>query len=423
MRLDRPGTNNGKVTVDIPSTDVVVGVRYCMKVTYVAGPRGVQIGGCLRFKLPGFKINEFSRALPVSCSNPDVGLECSDKVSAVNGKRGSEFFTIDYLFVTIRGEPLREGETVSVDYGHQLIPRVVAPQLAQRRKVEVATDLDGSRAAPGSGFYLVQDAPVIHFVSDRPAKIEVTIPSSTVTGEPFETVVRVRDRYNNVVPDYSGTISLLSGSDLTSPVVETYTFSPDDHGVGVFGGTVFDRVGVNRLAVMDNGFGLYARSNPSKTTREKPSHRLFWGDTHSHSSISADSAASNDCIPRPTGVYEYARHASDLDFCMVTDHSQDLVDEDWAETQQAAAAHYEPGRFVTSSALEATHQPLRRDGDKNVYFYTDDETYFIAGSTEDLYRDLKQRRNKVMVIPHQHARTNWACHDPELVRAVEMYAH
>jgi hypothetical protein len=209
MRLDRPGTNNGKVTVDIPSTDVVVGRKYCMKVTYIAGPRGVQIGGCLRFKLPGFKINEFSGALPVSCSNPDIELECSDKVPAVNGKRGSEFLTIDYLFVTIRGEPLREGETVSVDYGHQLIPRVAAPQLAQRRKVEVATDLDGSRAAPGSGFYLVEAAPAIHFVSDRPAKIEVTIPSSTVAGEPFGTVVRVRDRYNNIVPDYTGTIRLL----------------------------------------------------------------------------------------------------------------------------------------------------------------------------------------------------------------------
>jgi hypothetical protein len=108
---------------------------------------------------------------------------------------------------------------------------------------------------------------------------------------------------------------------------------------------------------------------------------------------------------------------------MVTDHSQDLVEEDWAETQEVAASCYEPGRFVTFSAFEATHHPLRRDGDKNIYFFTDDEAYLNSGSTKALYRDLKQRRNKVMSIPHLHVRTNWACHDPELERVVEIYAH
>ena len=73
MRIDQPGTNNGKVSIDMPGTDVVVGRKYCVKVTYIAGPEGVQLGGCLRFRLPGFKLNEFMGALPVSCSNPGAG--------------------------------------------------------------------------------------------------------------------------------------------------------------------------------------------------------------------------------------------------------------------------------------------------------------------------------------------------------------
>ena len=32
-------------------------------------------------------------------------------------------------------------------------------------------------------------------------------------------------------------------------------------------------------------------------------------------------------------------------------------------------------------------------------------------------------RGEVMVIPHQHARTNWGLHDPELERVVEIYSH
>jgi hypothetical protein len=108
---------------------------------------------------------------------------------------------------------------------------------------------------------------------------------------------------------------------------------------------------------------------------------------------------------------------------MVTDHSQDLCDADWKETCAAAAEWYEPGRFVTFSGYEATHQPLRKDGDKNVYFFADDESYVNRGDTREMYAALKKSKGKVMVIPHQHARTNWACHDPELEPVVEVYAH
>ncbi len=73
-----------------------------------------------------------------------------------------------------------------------------APEMSQRWRVEVATDLDGSRSAPGSGFYLVQDVPMLNFVSDRAVYAEVTIPPSTRVDEPFEAVVRFRDRYNNI---------------------------------------------------------------------------------------------------------------------------------------------------------------------------------------------------------------------------------
>lgn len=415
MRLDQYGSDNGTVSIDVRSREIVVGRKYRMTVTYAAGPQGLAVGGCLRLRLPGFKVDEYARGVPVRCSNPNAKLTCSNAVPEVNGKRGYEFFTIDCLFVTLGGEPLEPGDTISVDYGHHIGAKYVfAPQCAQRWAVEVATDLDGSRSAPHSGFRLVPDAPVLDFVSDRAAGLEVTVPSSTVVGERFDTVVRARDRCRNIATGYTGTI-MLQG--------RAYTFTSGDAGVHRFEDTAFDEPGVHRIEVIDEGLGAYARSNPTKTTRDEPPRRLYWGDTHTHSSVSADSAAGNNFIPRPAGDYDYARNRSDLDFCMVTDHSQDLNAEDWSETCRAAAEWNEPGRFVTFSGFEATHQPLRRDGDKNVYFFADDEHYVAEGTTAEMYAELRSRRGRVMVIPHQHARTNWDLHDPELERVVEIYAH
>lgn len=423
MRKDCEGTGNGTVSITLPGKRVVVGRRYGTRVTYTAGSNGVSVGGCLRFKLPGFNLTAFQGAPPVTCSDPDVGLRCTEHVPEVNGKSGSEFFIIDYMFVTIENTPLRPGESVSVEYGQSLLPIVAAPLCAMPWAVEVATDVDGTRAAPGSGFWLVRSAPVIDFVSDRPVKLELTIPSTTVAGEPFEAVVRAIDRYHNIVSDYTGTVRLLAGDGPGAALVQAHTFALEDRGVHAFTGVVLNQDGVARLAALDEGLGLFARSNATHTWLEEPPYQLYWGDTHAHSSVSADTAACESLVPRPAGVYNYARNRCDLHFCMVTDHSDSLVDEEWEETRRAARDWYEPGRFVTFSAFEVTHDPLRRDGDKNVYYLTDDQTFVNQGTTKDLYRELRARGNEAMVIPHLHNSTNWALHDPKLERVVEVYAH
>jgi len=409
MRRDQYGKNNGKVALEIPSTRITAGQRYFLKVVYTAGAKGVEVGGALRFKLPK------GRAV---CSNPDVGLQCSATLGP-QGRKGKEFFTTRYLFVTIRDAPLRAGDTVTVACGQQHMDGLVAPRCAGPWPVEVATDLDGSCSGPGSGFRLVPDPPVLEFVSDKPAKLELTIASSTTVGEAFDAVVRARDKYENIVSDYAGTVRLQDGA---GAELAAHRMLPEERGVHAFLVRLAEP-GIHRLAVVDEAFGFYARSNPTRTTREPPGYTVFWGDTHTHSRISADTSATNHLRNDPAGDYDYARNRSDLDFCMVTDHSQDLCDEDWQQTCRAAAEWNEPGRFVTFSAYESTHQPQRKDGDKNVYFRDDEQAYVNEGDTRELYAALKKCDGKAMVIPHLHGKTNWACHDPALERVVEVYAH
>jgi len=423
MRKDHSAKNIGTVSIEIPERQVVVGRRYCMEVTYKAGPKEVKIGGALRFRLPGLLIKEGETA-PVSCSNPNVKLICSHVLPAVNGKNGSEFFTIDYLFVVIQDCSLQEGDSVTVRYGENIaLPGMAAPPMAQNWQVEVAVDLDGLRDAPGSGFYLVEDSPILQFVNDKACRMEVTIPSTTPVNEPFETFIKLRDRYQNLVEDYTGTVKLLWDSKNGPIPIGACRFSPEDRGVHIFKETSFPEEGINRIKAVDESYGLFSMSNPSKTTKDDSAFRLFWGDTHCHSKISADEAAYNSLTAGPEECYIYARRKAGLQFCMVTDHIEDQSEAEWEETRRAAEMAYKPGKFVTFSGFEATYKPSRHNGDKNVYFLNDDEPWVNHGTTEELYDNLKRRQSKVMVIPHLHAPTNWDLHDSRLEKVVEVYAH
>jgi hypothetical protein len=423
MRQDHFADDIGTLSVEPADLAVRVGRKYRCTITYTAGPGGVAEGGCVRFRLPGLKLEELRRGAPVCCSDPEVRLECANTVPVTHGKPGYEFFTIDYLFVTVRDKALAPGETISVVYGHGLASKYLfASAAAGPFHMEAAVDIDGTRSAPGSGFYLVRNAPVVTFESDNPVCLEMTIPSIVSAGERFEAFVRARDQYRNIAERYAGTVTLFAGPFENRTVLGTAAFTPEDRGVRRMEAAI-DEEGVHRLSVADEASGMYARSNAVRVTAGEPAYRLYWGDTHTHSTVSADSAALNDFIPRPAGDYDYARNRAGLDFCMVTDHSENQCPEDWKETREAARDAYEPGKFVAFSAYESTHAPQREAGDKNVYFFDDDGMYVNEGDTAEVYRRLKESGSKVMVIPHMHCHTLWEYHDPELERVAEVYAH
>lgn len=424
MRKDPIGRDLGIVTIEPDSPCVIVGRRCFFKVSYKVGARAVETGGAIRFKLPGLIVYEGGPD-PVTCSNASVKWTCSNRIPAFNGKNGREFTTLNYLFVEVREGRLNPGDLVTVTYGGSaILGATAAPQWAQKWPVEVAVDCDGARLALGSGFYLVDGAPVLSVVNDRPFRMEVFVPSYTSAGQSFRTVVRMLDRYNNIVEDYMGSVVLEARMGNQRALLGEYAFKPADKGVGVFAGTCMQNPGIHRIVARDEVLGLCARSNPTKTQpKGVKSLSVFWGDTHCHSSISADEAAINPLNRRPAEVYDYARRRAALDFCMVTDHIEDQSEADWAETCRAAKAACESGLFVTFSGFEATYQPLRGEGDKNVYFLTDDESWVNRGTTQELYDKLKQREAGAMVIPHLHNRTNWKRHDPALERVVEIYSH
>ncbi len=425
MRLDSYGEGLGSVSVDTRDRTVTAGSRLYMRVTYHVGEAPIAAGGAIRFRLPGLFAKGGCERAPVECSRDGVQLRAANFLQPVNGKNGQEFFARnDYFFVMVEEGALRAGETVTVTYGDLGTTHNLMPTWAQKWAVEVAVDPDGTRPAPNSGFYLLADPPLIEIVPGRPEALEVTVPSTARCGESVTVMLRARDHHRNVVRGYESAFETrLLSADGARPL--DLDFELNREGVLAYRDLSLREAGVHRLEVVDRELDFRAVSNAVRATVEEPPVRLYWGDTHCHSCASGDTSSISEFIT-PGAGYRYARDVAHLDFCAVTDHSEDLhvAPEDWDMVRRAAAEAYEPGRFVTFSAYEATHRPQRRDGDKNVYFLDDDRSCVTEGNTEETYAALKrQTGDRVMVIPHLHVPTNWEKHDPELEYVVEVYSH
>jgi len=78
-------------------------------------------------------------------------------------------------------------------------------------------------------------------------------------------------------------------------------------------------------------------------------YRFFWGDLHAHTSYS-------DGCRTPQEAYEFARNKAKLDFFAVTDHSDLLTFEEYADVIAQADRFNQPGEFVTLYGAESTEE-------------------------------------------------------------------
>ena len=81
-----------------------------------------------------------------------------------------------------------------------------------------------------------------------PSQFDLTAPSTTVAGTPFNLTVAAVDPYGNPVTGYSGTVILLTTDHDTTPSI--YTFTQSDNGSHTFAVTLFT-AGVQTLTVSD----------------------------------------------------------------------------------------------------------------------------------------------------------------------------
>ena len=157
--------------------------------------------------------------------------------------------------------------------------------------------------------------------------------------------------------------------------------------------------------------------------------RLFRGDMHRHTDISADSELDGDILY----AYRYALDPGALDFLAVTDHSgaerMHFYKYQWWRSRQLASMFYRPGRFVTFFGYERTvtfpggHRNIistRRDLQPTPI--SDEEFTGTESWAERLYPAL--RAGGDIAIPHTTAGgggTDWRDGDPAVEPLVEIF--
>jgi len=425
----------GSATLEGPKSAEVMS-HQTWTLVYTAGKAGIRPGGAIRI---GFRhVAEWS---PPQTSDPKaVGYLTvrtkGDVPVKVDVDFRGRFFLQHFAWqnmveVMLPERGLGAGETIRVTYGDRSegSPGIRVQPFDESRFV-FKTYVD----ALGRGEYLpLADSPAIEIVAAEPCRLGLVMPSDAVPGKPTWCLVRAEDRYGNPATRYRGTIDWQS-TDAAARLPAQYTFTEADRGVRRFEEVTFHTPGSQTVTVTDGPFRR--TGNPVRVARTRPERLLLWGDLHGHT-LQSDGRGTVE------EYYDFARRVAGLDFCAVSDHAFELVDEMWEHSKAVTNRLNEPGHFVTFNAYEWSGN-TNVGGDHNVYFLDDDPPIYRSDNyydprnlqmyhgpepkvahIEGVFARLQERlQNKdVLCIPHwggRHGNPKW--HNPDVQRLIEVFS-
>ncbi len=403
---------------------------------YTAGKAGVRPGGGVRVGLRHLSEWSVPQTKDPQAEGYLTAHAPADQPLEVTIDFGGRFFSQYFAWqhmieVRFPQRGLEPGETLQITLGDRTggSPGIRVQPLDESCFV-FKTYVD----ALGHGDYLpLANSPSVQVVAAGPCRLRAVMPSDAVVGQPTWCLVRAEDHYGNPAPRYAGTVQL-SGADSTVQLPASYTFAPADRGVHRYEGIVFTQSGDFTLTAGDGRF--QADGNPVRVAAQRPDELLLWGDLHGHTLFSDGRGTVEE-------FYDFAENVAGLDFCAVTDHAFEVLDEMWEHSKKITNRAYRPGRFVTFQAFEWSGiTPL--GGDQNCYFLEDDPpilrstSYYTPSNLQmyhgaapklahvnDVFSELNKRlrdRN-VFCIPHYGGRQgNPQFHDERVQRMIEIFS-
>ncbi len=392
--------------------EILAGDSVEIRIRLVLGKDFTGEGGRLVFDLPAFlgysrpsvQHQEDSGYVEIFCSNPDLvyrkrnwDIEIGDFPTRERQSfRGmaQRFFVLDFL-----GGKAAAGDIVEFAWGY---PRSgfgcgvkvtsIVPRVEFTNTIHVRYFADGERALPDfARSFKGYDRPIpdqeialsYRILPRGPERIRV------IRGH-HRTQVLLLDRFHNHNPLVDGAAFL----DL--PQV------PPRNADGVYESKDI------QLAVRSKGLPLAETPRMEKVFAGM---NVYFGDLHTHSSIS------NDCIERekqdmdPDDMYRFARCRAGLDFLAITDHHQPwdiernkIGEGNWETILAAARRHSCDGDFLALPGFEYRGDWKRSRGDTAVVLAED----FAYAEMDDPSLDSicrlwdKFRGRDYLTIPHFH---------------------
>jgi len=409
-----------------PEKPVVAGSANSWILTYFTGEKGLKKGGSIRVTIPhGFtspQIDEFQKDgfVTVDCPGRNVSLSLklvSKIFCAYEPESGHSGAFGKNLFVLLEQGELLPGERIELIFGNieyyggetwgPKPPK--APELSGTHEFTVAVDPDGSRAAPLTGYYLLEKSPLVKVLPDEPERLIPVVPSNVEPGEKITMHLIAVDRYLNPVEQPNGDY-LIEGDGEQKRLachqgkIELTPLKP---------GREFSAYRVSRV----NETRLSGLSNAVKCGKYMDGQNLYWGDIHAHTIYS-------DGLGTPEELLTFARETTRLDFAAVTDHDDIgpyLSREEWEDTRRVISSFNRPGEFVAFLGYEYRSELA----DMNVY-YPGDHGPLMCGKAAEWDNPCKilpaLKKYKAMIIPHQHFGADWRGVDPAVYRVMEIYS-
>jgi len=431
MRGEIVGRDNGTAAIE-PPDDIPAGSYIELKIIYTAGAKPVIPGGSVRFEIP-YAFSAPQTIYPFdpgyttfSCSNPDVKFHT---YFAPTGYEQTEewkkerFYYVTrwgrHIFVFVDEGELREADILTCTFGDQSVPSgtgALAPYFEHTAEFTVATDADGKRSAPFSGYELVKNSPRVRIIANPASKLEIIAASVAREGK-AKVILQGRDRFNNLDRRYADKLFLK----LDNNVVAEEKIGANDKGVLIVGALeIAERSGPAYVEAFDEKGKMRARSNPVINADNVSPYNLFWGDIHGHTRLS-------DGLGRAEEYYTFGREVGCLDFCAIADHAQYLSEEDWQYIRKAAEEFNDDGRYVTFLGHEVSDNRENGYGDQNIYYPHTNGSLLrptnLQRSQFFEFPELAQaaKADGGMIILHQHY-PGLKYYDPELVRLAEIYS-
>ncbi|MGD9494673.1 MAG: DUF3604 domain-containing protein [Armatimonadota bacterium] len=357
-----------------PPGPFVAGSRHTLRLTYAAGPSGIEVGGGLRIFPPhqGMTYWEVGK-VTAECSRPGVAVEvetCNDHPYTYHHSNPP------YVRVSVWGQALQQGDTITITLGehggysrgYYRLARIT-DHAWRGYRFEVFVDVLGNGVRPREfdrpdAFVSLADPPAVDVLAGRPARLHVVAKAPGREGDDaFELVVSVRDRFGNL-SEYEGRLQVQS-TDPEATLPETISIHEASPVYRICSGERPDgfacvegcRIAAEtaRITVYSPRDELIGTSNVAAPGFGAP-NRVYFGDLHVMTGW-----LGKNMLGDTEYAYRWARDVEGLDFCVVTNRGDAAH---WADDLALDDQFNEPGRFATLPALERGW----RRGHKNIYF-------------------------------------------------------
>jgi len=276
---------------------------------------------------------------------------------------------------------------------------------------------------PGNNEILIQECPKLTIISRSFDHINIITPSIVNITENFKCILRFEDKFNNLVDNFSGTVSIYFLRAENENFISNIDVKPNDEGY----------IELTDLKTENEGICFIEARYNHQSYRSNPFHcksiqgnelKLYWGYIHGHT-VKSDGMVSID---------DYFENLikSGLDFGTSTEHDRlyETSDADFKEIKGIVAKYNDREDFVSLFGYEYGTW-YTGYGDICIYHVSNNIPIFRSeinkyNSTPKLIKNLKRHSDQVLMIGHHTALRpgyrNWDYFDNSLEKLVEIYS-